>query len=117
MSTNDDTPPPMPASPQARIALAVMEGAIPEIRAFVARECQQLLDRIKELELRLAEYERHGVKYFGVYTKAQEYPKGAMVTRDGSLFVAIRNAPAGDAPPSDSYVLAVRHGKDGRDLR
>jgi hypothetical protein len=75
------------------------------------------LDRIAELERRLVEIETKGVSYTGTFQRAIEYRRGALVTHDGSLWVALADMrapcpePGGGAP---EWQLAVRKGRDAR---
>ena len=58
--------------------------------------------------------EKTGIKYVGVWQKAQTYRKGDVVTHDGSMWVSLK-ADNSDAPgKGDSWQLAVKAGKDAR---
>lgn len=53
----------------------------------------------------------------GVFKPDDKYLKGDAVSYGGSLHIARKNAPAGVPGASDDWRLAVKRGRDGRDLR
>lgn len=61
------------------------------------------------------------VMYREVYNSGMEYTKGDAVTFNGSLFIAVSDAPEstpGTGSPEDTgWRLAVKQGRNGRDIR
>ena len=55
-------------------------------------------------------------KYFGTWKADNEYDEGAVVTHDGSGFIA-KKSTREKPGASDSWQLFVKRGKDGRDAR
>jgi integrin beta 3 len=53
--------------------------------------------------------------YRGVYTEGAEYTRGDVVTWAGSLWHC--NAPTAEKPGGEGWTLAVKKGRDGKDLR
>ena len=51
----------------------------------------------------------------GVYRDTEAYAKGDGVTWGGSYFIAQKQAPEGKPGESDSWRLAVKRGRDGKD--
>jgi hypothetical protein len=67
------------------------------------------------LERRIAELEAR--EYLGVWSSDKRYQKGAMVTYDGSLWIARSDSHDVRPGTSQAWQLAVRKGSDGRDRR
>ena len=74
-------------------------------------------DRIAGLENRLKAVEASGLKYAGVWQRAQTYPRGSVATHKGSAWVALADGVEAEPGLSAAWQLAVRRGDDGRDLR
>lgn len=57
-----------------------------------------------------------GLKFAGVWQRAQSYGKGNVVTHEGSAWVALKDVPEGSRPAYDldSWQLMVKAGRDGR---
>lgn len=53
--------------------------------------------------------------YRGVWASAETYAKGDAVTWGGSLFIAVRDPDGAKPETDDSWKLAVKRGRDGRD--
>jgi hypothetical protein len=86
------------------------------IGRFVSDRTKPLKEKIAALESRIAEFEKSGVRYCGVYQRANEYKRGSAVTADGSMFVAVVDVAPGERPGwSQDWVLSVKHGKDAVD--
>jgi hypothetical protein len=65
---------------------------------------------------RLADIEAKGVEFCGVWQRACDYRRGSMVVDAGSLYAAVRDVKAGERPgASESWQLAAKSGKDGKD--
>lgn len=69
-----------------------------------------LEERVEELALTIP-----FMIYRGVW-KAGEYKRGDTITRDGSLYVAIRDTDAQPGTVESGWQLAAKRGRDGRDL-
>lgn len=87
------------------------------VRDFVSRSLQSRDARIAELERRLGEIEaaQKSARYRGVWQAAEIYQRGNLCTHDGSLWVAITDAPG--KPGASGWQLAAKRGADGRDAR
>ena len=97
---------------------ALVKGMAPIIKKYVEGCVQPLQQEIKGLTERLRNIETKGVDYRGVYQRAQTYQRGTLVTKDGSIHVALRDIQEGEQPGvSDAWQLAVKAGRDGKDLR
>jgi hypothetical protein len=75
---------------------------------------------ITALETRVAELEAQppGVAYKGIWDGSEVYQRGYFVTRAGSMWHCERDHNRGLIPGvGDGWKLAVKHGKDGKDLR
>ena len=101
-------------------ALKRLEGSAGEAIGEKANGCQLA----KDLEPRVAALEAAqkaagpGLEYHGVWSPATRYPKNAVVSWDGSMWVA-RSEGIGQKPgdgPSH-WQLAVQRGKPGKDAR
>jgi len=105
------------ADPIVAAVGSVIAGQGTILREHLARA----LDRIEQLESRLAEVESRGFKYCGVYQKAQKYARGDVVTYSGSAFVAIKDAVPDNEIPNASgcWQMFVQRGRDAssRDRR
>ena len=77
-------------------------------------ELMALRGRVKDLE---AQAQRsRGTKYCGVWSPVETYDKGDFCTHDGSVWHA--NASTRSKPGTDdSFTLAVKRGRDGKDSR
>lgn len=80
----------------------------------------QKTKRIDALEARLAVLEDQvgsgaPLKYAGVYQRPLSYRQGAVVTMNGSAWVALKDAPAGSQPgDGQTWQLMVKHGRDAK---
>lgn len=73
-----------------------------------------LQHRIADLEARLTEVQERSTHFAGVHQAALDYRRGAMVSKSGGLWVAVRDAGIGDVPGnSPTWQLAVKRG-DGQ---
>ena len=80
------------------------------IKSYLERNLSPVLTRVSELEARITALESHGVKYAGVYQKAASYRRGTVVTSDGALWIALRDAAGGEQPGKapDAWQLAAK---------
>lgn len=78
-------------------------------------DIDRLHKEVAELKSWRANAETRGLAYRGVYQKADTYERGDVVTFQGSMWVAIADVGPNEGPSkSDSWVLAVKHGQDGK---
>ena len=85
------------------------------IGRFVASQTKPLKDRIAELEARLEEVEKNGVRYCGVYQRALNYRRGDQVTHDGARHIALRDIQPCEAPlKSDGWQLSDKSEREPR---
>ena len=97
---------------------ALMHAVAAGVKEYVPRTIAPLAERVTTLEARLADIESAGVKYCGIYQRAQDYFRGSMVTEGGSLWAATRDVKASEVPGrSEGWQLAVKCGRDGKDSR
>lgn len=91
---------------------ALAKGMVPFVREVIAEATAPLIARIAELE------QRPGMKYEGVWDERAVYRVGDFVTKGGSMWHCF-DTNTGVLPGSNSDVwkLAVRAGKDGKDIR
>jgi len=53
--------------------------------------------------------------YKGTWEHGREYVRGNFVSQDGSIWHAQRDSKGARPGDGDSWKLAVRHGRDGKD--
>jgi hypothetical protein len=93
-----------------------------EIVAAVKEYTAPLFKRIEELEAcnkklaaQVAELQAGGVRYQGIYQRAQSYRRGDIATHDGSMFCALNDVGPNEPPGrSQAWQLCVRAGRDAR---
>ena len=84
--------------------------------AAVAAGLKFLADRVDELEKRLEEQPQ--VRYMGVHEPGTFYKRGDFVTHSGSLWACTEDGTRARPGTGDfGWVLAVKKGRDARDLR
>ncbi|KAB2716979.1 hypothetical protein [Brucella intermedia] len=70
-------------------------------------------EEIKSLKSRLDALEEGGIKYRGIYQRAQDYSKGDVVTFNGCAWIALRSLKETEAPATcDGWILMVKKGRD-----
>jgi hypothetical protein len=74
-------------------------------------------DALDAFEGRLAAVENRGIKYCGVFQRAQTYRKGDVVTDAGSAWVALREVENEKPGDGASWQLMVKAGRDAKDVR
>ena len=91
----------------------LMQGLAAGTREFVEARVATLEARIVALEQRPA-----GLKYTGVWQRANEYERHDGVTHGGSLWVCVGDR-ARSEPGTDTktWQLCVKAGRDGRDAK
>lgn len=131
-----------PLKPQKPEAAAVVRAATPllrqwkadggDLKALARLVCAQLavaeiarkwrIEKLDEIDRRLAALEEQqksvrGLSYRGVWSEQEEYGVGDFVTDRGSVWAA-KSASKGMRPGSnESWQLAVKAGRRGRDGR
>jgi hypothetical protein len=88
--------------PKLKMLADLMVNAIRPLK----KEIRALHERVKELEAAPFDYK-------GTHETGRGYSKNAVVTYDGSLWIALRSTtqPPG---PGDSWQLCVKRGRDAR---
>ncbi len=76
--------------------------------AMVAAEIAVLARYMLALEKRLAEVEGKGIKYAGVWQRAQDYVRGDVATHDGSAWVVIAEQTRATPGTTDGWQLLVK---------
>jgi hypothetical protein len=86
----------------------VLTGKIAHLEGQIREELQKIRAEIDEIK-------KGGIKYFGIFQRAQDYQKGSIVTFGGSAWVALLDSPSGGPGESPGWQLLVKSGRDGRD--
>lgn len=73
-----------------------------------------LAERVETLELQLIDGR---VEYRGVWSAGQTYRRGHLVTHHGSIWHCDKPTAGKPGEDYDAWTLAVRRGKDGKDMR
>lgn len=76
------------------------------VLAAVRPELEALRNRVKELEA-------SPIIYLGTHEGGRMYAKNAVVTHDGSMWIALRNTQQTPGP-GDGWQLCVKRGRDAR---
>lgn len=79
-----------------------------ETKELVRREQAPILERLAQLEARLAVAESRGLKFLGVWQRAMDYRPGDTVTADGSLWVATAACQSERPGTGPAWQLAAR---------
>ena len=95
----------------------LLEALAEETGDFVSERIgevrKSLEEQVTTLERRVADLESRVPEYQGVYSAVETYRKGALVTWDGSMWIA--RATTNHQPgTTDSWQLCVKHGRDAR---
>jgi len=73
----------------------------------------EVMDAFRAVKKRLDALEEGGIKYRGVYQRAQDYSKGDVVTFNGSAWIALRSLKETEEPSTcDGWMLMVKKGRD-----
>jgi hypothetical protein len=70
-----------------------------------------------DFEKRLAALEAHPFKYLGAWESSKAYGKNTLVTLDGCIWIAREDTVQRPGDGSNSWTLAVKKGRDGKDAR
>lgn len=92
---------------------AAKEGGstVDVLGALVMRMFMHHAAEVERLESRVRELEGRGIKYCGTYQRALDYERGAVVTHQGSAWIALTET--GDEPgTSGDWQLMVKRGRD-----
>jgi hypothetical protein len=83
------------------------------VKGYVERSFDAYEARLAAVEQRLAAVELRGLEYRGIWQRAVAYCRGAAVTHDGSLFIALADTEGAEPGSSASaWQLAVKRGRD-----
>jgi hypothetical protein len=99
-----------------RAVHAAIEGT-GELAAAISTEMATMEARVEALEARLGMVEQRGLPYAGVWRHGEVYTAGTLVTFDGSLWYSRAETTDRPGDGRTAWVLAVKRGKDGKDLR
>ena len=66
--------------------------------------------RLKAVEECVNKIDGRGIRYCGVYQRAQFYERGDVVTSAGGCWIALRDVDPTEAPGSAAWQLAVKGG-------
>jgi hypothetical protein len=102
--------PPAPAPRSTYVTQRELDRVLAKMGQMIGAELKPLRERIAELEAR---------EWVGVFEQGRSYAKGAIVSHDGSAWVATRAYPEAKpgAGPNSGWRLIVKRGRDGRDAR
>ncbi|MBY5483249.1 MULTISPECIES: transposase [Rhizobium] len=83
------------------------------VHALIATVTATTAAKMRTLSARIEALEESGIRYQGVFQRATSYARGDTVTHAGSLWVALKIVPVGNAPGSDSayWQLAAKGGR------
>ena len=88
-----------------------LDAALESICAMIGKACRELV--VAPLVARIAELEAR--EWVGVWTAGKSYPKNAIVTHDGSAWVATRDHPhLKPGAEGSGWRLIVKRGRDAR---
>jgi hypothetical protein len=84
------------------------------MRKFAQPAINELAERIDKLDERIAAVEKQekAMRYRGVWQPAETYERGNLTTFDGSLWIAIADAPG--KPGEKGWQLAAKRGRDSK---
>ncbi|MGO1075924.1 hypothetical protein [Inquilinus sp. CA228] len=106
------------AAAGAGVAVEALGLAVTQALRTVASEVCALRRELVELKVRVDDLaEAKAIPYAGTWKSGQSYAAGTWITHDGSVWIAAENTAArpGDGPTP--WRLAVKRGKDGKDVR
>ncbi|RWC10778.1 MAG: hypothetical protein EOS52_23705 [Mesorhizobium sp.] len=88
-----------------------------QFHVIMRDKCERLEARLDHVEQQTAALEKSGIKYGGVYQRANTYSRGTIVTHLGSAWIALKDADVGVVPQDspDIWQLAIKRGRDGKD--
>lgn len=96
----------------------MMDAIIGTIKGVQDRADQQVADLAARLDALAAR--GPSMEYRGTWQANEMYPKGSVVTHSGSMWWSSEDQVSGATPPGQGptpWVLAVKRGRDGKDLR
>jgi hypothetical protein len=88
-----------------------------ELASVVRDYCAPLITRLAALEARLHHVETLTPKYLGVFKLGKSYSENSMVTHHGSVWFCNKTTDATPGNGSADWVLMVKRGSDGKDVR
>lgn len=96
---------------------ALARGLAPVLHEHTAAALAPLVKRLGELERRLAEAEKGGLRYRGVWAEKMRARVGDCTTYQGSLWICERGTTKRPGDGDSGWKLAVKRGRDGKDAR
>jgi hypothetical protein len=89
-----------------------------ELADIILEQQKPLRDEIAKLKTRVAELESGGIRYCGVYQRAQNYRRGDITTHEGSMWCAVSDVAPNEQPGKcQGWQLCCMKGRDGKDAR
>ena len=117
--TEQSAEPARPASVAKLSATSISRAELDQTVAALIDAIGALISNEREsvaaVEARVKALE--GRQYAGTWKSGAAYRKGAMVTLEGSLFIARHDYPSKPGTPKSGWQLAVKRGRDGKDQR
>jgi hypothetical protein len=101
-----------PLKDRLTLVEAKANGVTVPIIDHVESELAPFKERIAHLEAVLRTVEERGVSYEGVYQRAQDYRRGAVVTHKGSAWVALDEGRKGEPGQDNCWQLMAKRGRD-----
>jgi hypothetical protein len=83
------------------------------LKALVDRTKRYVADQMVPLQRRIAELEDSQLKFFGVHEEGRKYPRGSLVQRDGSLWLALHPTDLKPGTADSGWKLTVKKGSFG----
>ena len=104
-----ESPPRTPALTEADL-----DRALGKLCETIGKAVRQMV--VEPLERRIRELEAR--EWCGVWQEGKAYSKNAIITHDGSAWLATREFPEGKPGTANSgFKLIVKRGRDGRDAK
>lgn len=91
-----------------RLADTLVGGA----KKYIDKALDDFNDRLAALETA-----ENQMRFMGTFQRAIDYRKNNLLTHDGSLWIALKDAPAGKPSASEDWQLVAKRGADGRDCK
>jgi hypothetical protein len=85
------------------------EKAVAGIRDLIEESTVPLLRQIVALEKRLTEYEQSGMRYLGIFSRANSYDRGCVTSHSGASWFCLRSCTGlvpGQAP--DAWIMVAK---------
>jgi hypothetical protein len=89
----------------------------PVIKEYVAKALAPTEDALEAYSRRLIEVEKGGIRYRGIFQRADVYARGDVVTHGGSAWIALNGVEGAVPGQAESWQLMCKRGADGKDAR